>query len=213
MRINRTPYLVIIVSLAVLATILSFFAWRAGSFPGDLAVLLWMQSFGNPVLLTIMQWVSSIFGPLWAVVMVLIAGLLLWWRIGRLEAALIVIAALLSQVDILLKLLINQSRPSGTLIQILSQVSGSGFPSGHAMFSILFLGTLAYILDFRLRKSGLRIWSIIFFSLLTLLVGLSRIYLGVHWPSEVLGGYLFGGIFLTALIWGYNVLAARGHEK
>jgi len=47
---------------------------------------------------------------------------------------------------------------------------------------------------------------------LVLLVGFSRIFLGVHWLSQVVGGYLIGGILLAAMIWLYNILAP-GREK
>ena len=140
---------------------------------------------------------------------VVIIGILVWWRIGRLEAIMIPVGGLLTLVNTALKLAINRPRPSADLVHILSHEQGNGFPSGHAFFAIVILGLLAYFAFINLKNRTLRMVVLAGLIALILLIGTSRVYLGVHWPSDVIGGYLIGGVFLTALIWFHQTYKAR----
>lgn len=74
------------------------------------------------------------------------------------------------------------------------------FPSGHSLFSFCFYGVLAGLLADRAESRLLRvlIWTVA--TALVLAIGLSRIYLGVHYPSDVLAGYLGGGIWVSTML-------------
>ncbi|EHI70012.1 phosphatase PAP2 family protein [Streptococcus ictaluri] len=87
------------------------------------------------------------------------------------------------------KLLYQRPRPS---ISHLVHAGGFSFPSGHAMGSMLILGALLIISYQRLSSKDLQITAVIFFSILIALIGLSRVYLGVHYPSDVLAGFILG---------------------
>ena len=71
------------------------------------------------------------------------------------------------------------------------------FPSGHALFSLCFYGTLAGLLVGRLRRPAARaaVWAAA--ALLILAIGISRIYLGVHYPTDVIGGYLVAAFWIS----------------
>jgi len=150
-----------------------------------------------------MKWVSIIFASSsWSSVLVVVAiGVLVCWQIGRLEALLILVGGLLTLVNTALKLAVNRPRPSADLVHILSDERGSAFPSGHAFFAIVILGLLAYLIFPNSKNQTLRTVLLVGLIVLILLIGASRVYLGVHWPSDVLGGYLTGVVFLAALIW------------
>jgi undecaprenyl-diphosphatase len=95
-----------------------------------------------------------------------------------------------------LKLIFARARPD---VVALIQVHGYSFPSGHAMGAALFFGGLGYVLFFSVRRNLLsRILGIGFCVIAAILIGFSRIYLGVHYTSDVLAGFV-GGITWTAI--------------
>ncbi len=198
---KNTRFKLIVGFLVILAVVISIYARFTVQFPGDLYLTLRLQSIDNHLLLSVMQWVSFIFGGWCSVLVVVIIGILVWWRIGRLEAILIPVAGFLTLVNTALKLAINRPRPSADLVHVLSREQDNGFPSGHAFFAIVILGLLAYFIFINVKNHILRTVALVGLIALIFLVGTSRVYLGVHWPSDVIGGYLIGGVLLTALIW------------
>ena len=121
-------------------------------------------------------------------------------RLGiGLSLNLIIVGAL----NFLLKIIVSRPRPEG--INIITE-SGFSFPSGHAMMSIALFGLLIYFAYKFIKNKGLRIFLIIIFSILTLMIGTSRIYLGVHYFSDVLAGFLIGYAVLSGNIYIFNRL-------
>jgi undecaprenyl-diphosphatase len=206
---ENTRFRLIIGILAVLAVVVSIYARFTPLFPGDLYLTLRLQSLDNHFLLSFMKCISFIFGGWSSALIVVVIGVLVWWRIGRLEAIMVAVGGLLTLVDTPLKLAVGRPRPSADLVHILSPEQGNGFPSGHALFAIVVLGLLAYFAFINLKNRIIRVVVLAGLIALILLIGTSRVYLGVHWPSDVIGGYLIGGILLTALIWFHRTWKAR----
>jgi len=92
----------------------------------------------------------------------------------------------------LLKVIVARERPIDKLINI----GGFSFPSGHAMVSMFFYGGIMYLISKLVKRKVLRIMLIIMFAILIFLIGFSRIYLGVHYFSDVLVGFLVSILFL-----------------
>ncbi|MDT8903429.1 phosphatase PAP2 family protein [Anaeroselena agilis] len=144
-------------------------------------------------------------GAVYAVVAPLALGVLLWLRLRREAATLAVCLVGASALNWLLKSLFERARPD--LFKVIS-ATGYSFPSGHAMVSLCFYGMAAYLLCRHIR--GLQA-QIVVYSLAAVLVsaiGFSRIYLGVHYPSDVLGGYFAGGTWLilcVSLLWWWEM--------
>lgn len=98
----------------------------------------------------------------------------------------------------LLKFLFNRPRP---LIPLIKEASGLSFPSGHALMSVSFYGLVIYLIFQNVKRPVLK-WSLIaFFVLLILLIGFSRVYLVVHYASDVIAGFAMGVIWLSLTLW------------
>ena len=111
---------------------------------------------------------------------------------------LIIINLILSFVlNKVLKLIIARPRPPRLRVVV---ENGYSFPSGHSMVSFAFYGFLIYLINKKLKNKKIKYPLIALLSLLILLIGISRIYLGVHYVTDVLGGYIIGLIYLIVFI-------------
>lgn len=97
-----------------------------------------------------------------------------------------------------LKFLFQRERPPYPL---LFEESGFSFPSGHATFSFVFYGSLAYLVWLAALPKILKIMMMVFLLTLSLAIGISRIYLRVHYPSDVLAGFCLGYSWLLLMIY------------
>lgn len=168
------------------------------SFSWDRAILLMLRKPGHP---------DTPIGPAWllqsAIDLSALGGFTLLWLFGasgllflvwigrRAEAAWIAASLIgASLLDAGLKQWLHRPRPE--VVPHLAQVSNASFPSGHAMISAAVYLTLGVMLAEGQARAGPRAWVVGFSGLIVLLIGCSRIYLGVHWPSDVLAGWGFG---------------------
>jgi membrane-associated phospholipid phosphatase len=144
--------------------------------------------------------------------LIVLAAILFWILDLRLEAILIVVVSATSAIIYsLIKLIVARPRPSASLVEIIQAASGNSFPSGHVMSYVAFWGLLFSfgIILFK-GKHCWRIALLLISALFVVLVGPSRVYLGDHWASDVLGAYLIGGIWLAMSLWLYLYVRGRG---
>ncbi len=99
-------------------------------------------------------------------------------------------------INTLLKIYIQRPRPLSPLVQ----ASSYSFPSGHSMNSFIFYMLIAFFLYRYTRNIRLCLLFTFFSLLLVFLIGVSRIYLGVHYPSDVLAGYLAGSLWIATVL-------------
>jgi undecaprenyl-diphosphatase len=125
----------------------------------------------------------------------------------RYRTALVIVATTVSGevLNVALKQLFNRPRPSA--VPHLRDVSTASFPSGHAMESAIVYLTLGAILMRVAERRVTKLYCLTVACLLTFLTGVSRVYLGVHYPTDVLGGWIVGFVWASAC-W----LAARRFE-
>lgn len=103
-------------------------------------------------------------------------------------------AAVLNKI---VKAIFARPRPIGIS---LVEESGYSFPSGHSMISFAFYGYVVYLIYTKVQNKWIKWISIISLSLLIPLIGISRVYLGVHFGSDVIGGFILGLIYLMLFI-------------
>lgn len=182
-----------------------------GPLPGDLLVLGLVQHIRSGVLDWLMVqltlWGGGFRFPL--LILLAILGLVIVRRVlGALFLGLTTGSSIL--LEQALKLLVDRPRPHLAPVWMvlgLSYPTDASFPSGHALHTTVFYGTLAF-LWFRFSHGRRRWLGMPIAAIVVLLTGISRIYLGVHWPSDVLGGYLYGAFWLWLSIAGYLRLAS-----
>lgn len=97
----------------------------------------------------------------------------------------------------ILKLIFRRDRPS--LYNIISE-KGYSFPSGHSMVSCAYYGLLIYLIYKYINNKTLKYTLITILTIIILLIGISRIYLGVHYTTDILGGYIFSILYLVIFI-------------
>lgn len=111
---------------------------------------------------------------------------------GKRAAALLVLASVAGGIALSSALKIGFDRPRPDLVAHMVEVHTLSFPSGHAMVSAVTYLTLGALLAQIQVRGGLKAYVLAVAVMLTLLIGLSRVYLGVHWPTDVVAGWCAG---------------------
>jgi membrane-associated phospholipid phosphatase len=113
----------------------------------------------------------------------------------------------------IVKALVNRPRPSKDLVRIVFETTQQSFPSGHMMFYVVFFGFLI-LLMFQLENipKSIRYIVGVISAFFIFTIPFSRIYLGAHWFTDVLGGFLLGLLFLYLLSWLYLRKRADSQE-
>ncbi|MEP6491495.1 MAG: phosphatase PAP2 family protein [bacterium] len=157
----------------------------------DDAVMTWIGQHQNPKLQTAMLEVTSLGTGVVVAMIVLVAGMFLWLNTHRYSAILLFVATGGGIVlDNLLKAGFNRTRPH--IFQWGTYAVSSSFPSGHAMSSVIVYGTVAYLAARLQRNVASRILTLALAAFIVVLISASRLYLGVHFPSDVAAGLIVG---------------------
>ncbi|NMG20140.1 phosphatase PAP2 family protein [Brasilonema bromeliae] len=167
------------------------------AFAFDTNFLLWLHQFANPTLDNLMLFITHLGNPNIVVIVAGVTLLLLWWRRYREEAKAFVLACLGAFIlNTGLKLFFSKPRPE-LWHRLISEKSFS-FPSGHALGSMVLYGFIAYLLAIHYPKLSRVIYS--FAAIFIAAIGISRLYLGVHWPTDIIAGYGVGFLWLMICI-------------
>ncbi|MDQ1721921.1 MAG: hypothetical protein QOI26_1655 [Pseudonocardiales bacterium] len=152
----------------------------------------------HPGFISVMRWLSNSGQTLvWFLVTAVVTGWLLWRRLRRLAIFVLVTVLGSSLLNNLVKLVVHRARPH--LSDPVAVAAGKSFPSGHAQAAIVGYGVLLAvflpIIPRRWRPAAVTVAA-----LLVLLIGFSRIALGVHYLSDVVAAYLIGTVWLLGMI-------------
>lgn len=205
LRENRALLVLAALFLAFLA--LCSVARSQWLFSLDHAISLAVQRYRSPILDLLVEAISALGNTETLIAVGAIAGLACW-RSGRRKSAYLVAAAVGGlPLNVAIKLWIGRPRPSGD-IQVILPALGLSFPSGHSMGSVMVLGALAFLLWVHDPQPLRRRLVTSLLAVLPVLIGVSRIYLGAHWLSDVVGGWTVGTFFLLLFAEAYKLLAA-----
>jgi undecaprenyl-diphosphatase len=169
----------------------------------DATVTTAVQAWRSPALTAFFVAITSLAnaGVVWAVATVLVLVLVFarrWSSVGLVLLA-VGFGTLFGSV-----VKLEVARPRPPLANMLVPLpSGYSFPSGHALAGLELYGVLAFLAVRELRSRWLRVLVVSAAALVVALIGLSRVYLGVHWPSDVLASWLLGGAWLALLCGAY----------
>lgn len=133
------------------------------------------------------------------------------WRAKKPVGGTLLVAAILGHIlNIGLKAIVNRPRPNETdEVAKLFETNGSSFPSGHAMTAVMFFGFLAVLLEVHVRSRPLRRLLIALTVFIALGICLSRVYLGNHFTSDIVGGIASGLLFLFVWVLMYRRWGAK----
>ena len=191
-----------LVSLVIAVLAILLFAWLAENVAAqhtlifDSSVRAGVHSCASPML-TRLMFAISFMGSGGLIASALVAFALFHhfqWRRAAIWLVVTLAGALV--LDLTLKFAFHRARPVPFFGPIPRTYS---FPSGHSLFSFCFYGVLAGLLAGRVRSMSARVLIWLVAALLVLAIGLSRIYLGVHYPSDVIAGYLAGTIWAASM--------------
>lgn len=126
----------------------------------------------------------------------------LWLFRRRRESLLVLVGLLAATSNGLVKELIGRPRPDPEVLRVYVTTAGGGygFPSGDVQLFTIFFGLLFFLAPTLVPRTPIRLLLRINCGLLIALVGPARVALGLHWPSDVLGGYLLGAFILWGLL-------------
>ena len=170
----------------------------------DTAVYNTIRSINNEFFDTFFKVITTFFDPIILILLLAIIFINLNKKYGKNLLSIIVFG---SVVNFIIKNIIGRERPS---VLRLVDAGGYSFPSAHSMISVMFYGYLIYIINKKISNKMLRNSLEILLSVLILFICVSRIYVGVHFASDVIGGMILG----LALLMLYILLCKKlGGEK
>ncbi len=216
---HKLPYIIsIILALIIVVVGINVFVELTNTLNSNLiskfdaAITKYVISFRSPHLNSILQFVTNL-GDLYGyIVITTVCSLLFYFKFKNwhyvVQLVFVIIVSGLS--NLALKEVINRARPTA---EHLVSVQTLSYPSGHAMSATAFYGFLIYLCYFLKINKWLKGSLIFLCSFLIVSIGISRIYLGVHFPSDIAGGIIAGTIWLMFCVLIFNIIDLFRREE
>lgn len=173
----------------------------------DTTIYNFVISFKNPILTFFFKFISFLSSPYTLIILSIVFFIAFPnKKYGLLSLCSLIFITLTNQI---LKHLFSRERPFDWMM---IEEKGFSFPSGHAMVSAAFYGILIYLINrTNINQKYKKIWTITL-SILIFLIGLSRIYLGVHYASDIVAGFTISLSYLIIAITIINYYLKKKHE-
>ncbi len=216
---TKLPYIIsIILALIIVVIGINVFIELTNTLSSDTVanydgkITEFVISYRTPELNKILQFITNL-GDLYGyIVITTICSILFYFKFKNwhyvVQLVFVIIISGLS--NLALKEVINRARPTA---EHLVSVQTLSYPSGHAMSATAFYGFLIYLFYFLKINKWLKISLIFLCSFLIVSIGISRIYLGVHFPSDIAGGIIAGTIWLMFCILIFNIIDLFRREE
>lgn len=169
----------------------------------DRVIMSFIQGLETPSLTAIMKF-FTLMGSFKMIALIAIIVIIFLYIVLKHRSELILFTIVIIGARILnrfLKEFFQRTRPD---FHRLIEIGGYSFPSGHAMNAMAAFGILTFLLWRHILSRRGRTFLIVLSSLFILMTGISRIYLGVHYPSDIIAGYLASGFWVAMAIWIYQ---------
>lgn len=216
---HKLPYIItIILALIIVVVGINIFVELTNTLNSDLVtrydagITQYVVSYRTPQLNNILQFVTNL-GDLYGyIVITTICSLFFFFKFKnwRYVVQLIFVIIISGLSNLALKEAINRARPTA---EHLVSVQTLSYPSGHAMSATAFYGFLIYLCYFLNINKWLKVSLIFLFSFLIVGIGISRIYLGVHFPSDIAGGMIAGTIWVMFCVLIFNIIDLFRREE
>ncbi|MFJ7753571.1 phosphatase PAP2 family protein [Peribacillus muralis] len=178
----------------------------------DSEVISVVQGWESPILTGIMKFFTYI-GSTGSIIILSLFILIFLYKVLKHRLELVLFIAVMAGsplLNALVKLCFQRTRPD---LHRLIEIGGYSFPSGHAMNAMSLYGILTFLLWRHIKVKWGRMLLIVMSTLMILTIGISRIYLGVHYPSDIIAGYLAGGFWIAMSIWFFQRYQDRRQDK
>jgi membrane-associated phospholipid phosphatase len=184
------------VILLICAITLSTVAAGPNTLPGDVAVGRWVQDLDSAIV-DIVAWGGNFIGEgrivfTAAIAMVAYSLFLRLWH----DVYFLVLLVVLRLASLVLKGIVESPRPTAEDLRLAQVYEEFGYPSGHTTSATVLAGALIVLLLRRVHDPAWRRVGLVACLLIPLVTGFARVYVGAHWPSDVLGGYLWGTLIV-----------------
>jgi undecaprenyl-diphosphatase len=172
----------------------------------DAQVSAAIRALRTPMLTTLAIWVTSIGNALTMIILVPLTALVLW-LLGRHSGAIVLLVTVAGGrlIGYVISELVQRARPVG--VNAIPLPHSFSFPSGHALTASLYFGALTFIVLGEVKSPALRYSLVAIFGFLAIAIGMSRVYLGVHYLGDVVAGWLLAGAVVLVAILGYFALS------
>jgi membrane-associated phospholipid phosphatase len=199
-RLITVLLMVAAVALSVFLALAAYVMSRHGEVPVDVRIENFVRAHRTGWLVVTMKTITWLGSNV--VLIPVVLGAASWFLLKRGDSgsAIELVVALVGSIILydIAKAVVHRARPPA-IYRVGYNFSGASFPSGHSTSAIAVWGMLAFLLALRAsprRRKGLLVGAVV----LIVAIGTSRIYIGAHWPTDVIGGFALGGAWFAGLV-------------